>query len=172
MDLKNDGKRPWPKSINYSSMNPDPGTREPTQTELNKCGISDQDPSHENTQRSLLAITRSSYCFPITAWLACRRTIHFWQLAIFPSSLVRYIKLNYLRSQLIFVVLNINDRIQQKMEVLKPLILQVLTPECYDEFFLNFNFLDGKQITYLEDIYFKLNVFHGYCFHTWYPFSL
>lgn len=114
MDLKNDGKRPWPKSINYSSMNPDPGTREPTQTELNKCGISDQDPSHENTQRSLLAITRSSYCFPITAWLACRRTIHFWQLAIFPSSLVRYIKLNYLRSQLIFVVLNINDRIQEK----------------------------------------------------------
>jgi len=27
------------------------------------------------------------------------------------------------------------------MEFLKPLILQVLTPECYDEFFLNMNFL-------------------------------
>ena len=30
------------------------------------------------------------------------------------------------------------------MEFLKPLILQVLTPECYDEFFLNMNFLHGK----------------------------
>lgn len=29
------------------------------------------------------------------------------------------------------------------MEVLKPLFLQMLTPECYDEFFLNFNFLDA-----------------------------
>ena len=29
------------------------------------------------------------------------------------------------------------------MEVLKPLILQILTPECYDEFFLNFKFLDA-----------------------------
>ena len=28
------------------------------------------------------------------------------------------------------------------MEVLKPLLLQILTPKCYDEFFLDFNFLD------------------------------
>ncbi|EFX72543.1 hypothetical protein DAPPUDRAFT_31031, partial [Daphnia pulex] len=27
-----------------------------------------------------------------------------------------------------------------KMEYLKPVILQVLTPQCYDEFFVNFNF--------------------------------
>ena len=30
------------------------------------------------------------------------------------------------------------------MEYLKPVILQVLTPQCYDEFFVNFNFLHGN----------------------------
>ena len=32
------------------------------------------------------------------------------------------------------------------MEFLKPLILQVLTPECYDEFFLHMNFFHGKLL--------------------------
>ena len=30
------------------------------------------------------------------------------------------------------------------MDLIKPAILQVLSPECYDEFFLNFNFFHGK----------------------------
>jgi len=30
------------------------------------------------------------------------------------------------------------------MELLKPLILQVLTPQCYDEFFVDFNFFHGE----------------------------
>ncbi len=28
------------------------------------------------------------------------------------------------------------------MDLLKPLLLEILTPECYDKFFLNLNFLD------------------------------
>ena len=36
------------------------------------------------------------------------------------------------------------------MEYLKPLILQVLTESCYEEFFVKFNFFDGKIWFLLE----------------------